>query len=154
MEALFARFISLLAHHPDFYRDPDAEKDVDNLKDYVQYIMFYLKCVATEENLSLIYHVAQRVKSVQDGIDPAKSDNLYFLSDLAQEVIRRYEEAHGWSMQAWPGKLKMPSGLFAALPNHEVAQQIAMKQYVPEALLDQLDDLVRANLKSKKVCTP
>ena len=145
MEALLARFLSLLAHHPDF------DTEVENLKDTVSYILFYLKAVATSENISLIYHVAQRVKSVQDGIDPAASSNLYCLSDLAQAVIQRYADAHDWPLQAWPGKLKMPSGLFAALPNHEVSQEIATKSYVPEELVDKLEDIVKASIKSKKV---
>lgn len=146
MEAIFARLLSLLAHHPDFDKEPE------NLKDFVQYILFYLTTVANKDNLSLIYHVAQRVKSVRDGIDPSMSENIYVLSDLAQAVIRRYEELHGWSMQAWPGKMKMPAGIFAPLPSHDVAQEIAVKQYVPEELAEQLDDLVKDSLRSKKVC--
>ncbi|KAJ9639413.1 Sister chromatid cohesion protein pds5 [Coniosporium tulheliwenetii] len=144
MEALFARFLSLRAHHPDF------TKDVKNLKDEVTYILFYLKCVANQDNLPLIFHVAQRVKSVQDGINPDMSENLYLLSDLSQEVIRRFQEQHGWTMQAWPGKIRMPAGLFAALPSHEVAQEIAQKNYVPEEAMELLDDWVKEGLRTKK----
>jgi sister chromatid cohesion protein PDS5 len=148
VEGLFARFISLLAHHPDF------DRDVDNLKDFVQYILFYLNTVATRENLSLIYHVAQRVKSVQDGIDASMSDNLYCLSDLSQAVIRRFEEVKGWSMQAYPGRHKMPAGIFAPLPSHAVSQQIATAQYAPNELLEDLDDIVKDSMRPKKVGCP
>ncbi|GAB7348733.1 hypothetical protein MBLNU459_g7468t2 [Dothideomycetes sp. NU459] len=144
MEASFARFISLLAHHPDF------SMDVENLKDFLNYIMFYLKTVATSENIPLIYYVAQRIKSVQDGIDPAMSDNLYCLSDIAQAAIRRYQEVQGWNLSVWPGKLRLPSGLFAPLSSHAIAQEISEKQYAPEELLDQIDDLVTASMRSKK----
>ena len=156
MEAIFARFLSLLAHHPDFDTDPG------NLKDFAQYILFYLRCVANSDNLSLIYHVAQRVKSVRDGIDPmpkdpaklsTHSEGLYVLSDLAQTVIRRYEEQHGWNLQSYPAKLKLPAGLFASLPSHEIAQKIAMKQFLPEEVADAMDDVVKAALRSKKVCS-
>ncbi|KAF2804043.1 ARM repeat-containing protein [Mytilinidion resinicola] len=146
LEQVFARLISLLAHHPDF--DTDAE----SLQDSVQYILLYLKCVATSENLSLIYHVAQRVKSVADGIsNNVEADKkLYMLSDLAQAVIRLWEELNGWNMQAWPGKLKLPAGIFKALESHERAQEIANKIWVDEEATDGLDAIVRNSLRGKK----
>ena len=144
MEATFARFISLLAHHPDF------STELKDLKDSVDYMMFYLKAVATPINITLIYHIAQRMKSVKDGIDETKSENLYCLSDIAQAVIRRYQELQGWSLSVWSGKLRLPVGLFAALPNHAIAQQIAEKQYAPEELMEQTEDLVRDRLRTKK----
>ena len=148
MESLFGRLLSLLAHHPDF------STSVDDLVDFAHYILFYLRPVATEDNLSLIYYIAQRVKQAKDAISPSDSsisENLYYLSDLAQAIIRRYEDVMGWSMQAWPGKMGLPVSLFAALPNHEVAQGIASKEYLPEEVLEKLDGLVKA--KSKKVFT-
>ncbi|KAI5272854.1 hypothetical protein E4T47_03882 [Aureobasidium subglaciale] len=144
MEATFARFISLLAHHPDF------STDAEGLRDFVDYMMFYLKAVATPANITLIYHVAQRMKSVRDGIDESKSENLYCLSDIAQAVIHRYQELQGWSLSVWSGKLRLPIGLFASLPNHTVAQEISEKQYAPEALMEQIEDLVRDRLRTKK----
>lgn len=148
MEALFARLLSLLAWHPDF--ECGEEERVGNLCDFATYIVFYVKTVATEENLSLIYHVAQRVKSVQDGMDESKSDNLYVLSDLAQAVIRKYEELKGWQLQAWPGKVGMPSGIFKAMPDHERAQEVAMKNYLGEDVLEGLEDVVKSALRVKK----
>ena len=148
LETVFARLISLLAHHPDF--DPDPE----NLKDFVQYIIFYLKCVANPDNLSLIYHVAQRVKGVADGITSPPSltadENLYVLSDLAQAVIRQWEELQGWSMQAWPGKLKLPGGIFKALESHEQAQEVANKVWIGEKVIEGLEGVVRGSIRAKK----
>ncbi|OCK82685.1 ARM repeat-containing protein [Lepidopterella palustris CBS 459.81] len=148
LETVFTRVISLLAHHPDF--DPDPE----NLKDFVQYILFYLKCVATPENLSLIYHAAQRVKGIADGISntTAADENLYILSDLAQAVIRQWEEVNGWSMQAWPGKLKLPAGIFKVLESHERAQEIADKAWIDEDVIEGLglEGVVRGALRTKK----
>ncbi|KAF2650101.1 hypothetical protein K491DRAFT_721063 [Lophiostoma macrostomum CBS 122681] len=146
LETTFGRLLSLLAHHPDF--------DIDNetLKIMSKYILFYLKCVATQDNLSLIYHVAQRVKGVSEGIRPSKEgdEKLYVLSDLAQALIRSWEEQNNWSMQSWPGKLKLPAGIFKALESHERAQEIADKVWIDEDLADELEPLVRAALKSKK----
>jgi sister-chromatid-cohesion protein PDS5 len=144
MEASFPRFLSLLAHHQDF------STETEHLKDFVEYIMFYLKNVATEANLPLIYHFAQRLKTVQDGIDPEKSENLYILSDIAEAVIRQYQDVQGWSLQVMSGRVGLPSGLFSKLPSHAVAQDIADKRYIPDDLVEDLEDLVRSSLKTKK----
>ncbi|KAI9751416.1 MAG: hypothetical protein M4579_006081 [Chaenotheca gracillima] len=144
LESVFARLLSVLAHHPDFSTMPD------DLTDFARYIVFFLQPVATEDNLSLIYFVAQRVKQTRDGIDPKCSDNLYYLSDLAQAVIRRYEDAQGWAMQTWPGKMRLPSSLFAALPNHDVAQEIASRTYLPAEVEDRLDSIVKVRVKPQK----
>jgi sister-chromatid-cohesion protein PDS5 len=147
MESIFARLLSLLAHHPDYSSDPIE------LKDHAQYILYYITSVATEENLGLIYKYAERVKQARDGISPENSERLYVLSDLAQAVIRKWEEKKGWSMQVWPTKVGLPTGLFAALPSHEVAQEIAEKQYLPEDMEELLIGVVR-KADQKKVCRP
>jgi sister-chromatid-cohesion protein PDS5 len=145
MVQVFVRFLSLLAHHQDFSPNPEE------LEDFIEYIMFYLKCVATESNLPLIYHLAQRVKTVQDGIDPSKSDNLYVLSDLAQAIIKRFQEEKGWSLQVYSRKVRIPAGPFASLPDHQTAQDISEKRYLPDELdEDIISDFVKASLKPKK----
>lgn len=146
LETVFARLLSLLAHHPDF------DKQEETLKLMSEYILYYLKCVATEENLSLIFHVAQRVKSVADGIQPSRQadENLYVLSDLSQALIRSWEEQNGWTMQSWPGKMKLPSGIFRPLESHERAQEIAKKSWIDEDLVEELEPFVRKAIRNKK----
>lgn len=143
MEAVFARLLSLLAHHPDY------GTAADDLLDSARYIMFYLTSVATEQNLSLIYHIAQRVKQKRDAIDPDVSENLYHLSDLAQAMIRRYADMHGWTLETFPHNLRLPSELFASIPNEELAQEIARRTYLPEGMVDKLDALVKVKAKAK-----
>lgn len=146
LETVFSRLLSLLGHHPDF----DTESET--LKLMSEYILYYLKCVATEDNLSLIFHVAQRVKGVADNIVPSKQadENLYVLSDLSQALIRSWEEQNNWTMQSWPGKMRLPSGIFRALESHERAQEIAKKSWVDDDLIEELDPLVRKAIRSKK----
>jgi sister-chromatid-cohesion protein PDS5 len=147
LETVFARLLSLLAHHPDF------DKEDETLKLMSEYILYYLKCVATEENLSLIFHVAQRVKGVAEGIAPSRQadENLYVLSDLAQALIRSWEEQNNWTMQSWPGKMKLPSGIFRPLESHDRAQEIAKKIWIGEDFVNDLvDPLVRKAIRSKK----
>ena len=146
LETIFSRLLSLLAHHPDFDTEPET------LKLMSEYILYYLKCVATEDNLSLIFHVAQRVKGVADNIAPSKQadENLYVLSDLSQALIRSWEEQNNWTMQSWPGKMRLPSGIFRALESHERAQEIAKKTWIDEDLVEELDPLVRKAIRNKK----
>ena len=170
-EILLARLLSLLSHHPDF---PDRqtlspERFQADFIDFAHYIIFYLQSVANDENLSLIFHVAQRVKQTGDaitGTDEA-SERLYALSDLAQAVIRHYADLRSHQrgggggggardvnlLQTWPGKLRLPLSLFRALPGHDVAQRIAQKNYLPEEVAEKLERLVKNALKPARTTT-
>ena len=161
MELLFARLLSLLAHHPDF-PEKGTEDYHPDLVDYSKYICFYLSTIANEENLSLIFHIAQRVKQTKDAVaedSTETSEHLYVLSDLAQAAIRNYADvlahqkghaANANMLQTWPGKLRLPSALFAALPNHTVAQEIADKNFLPEEVASDLERFVKAYMKWSK----
>ncbi|KAJ4520447.1 Sister chromatid cohesion protein pds5 [Exophiala dermatitidis] len=157
LESVFARLLSLLAHHPD-YPSADSEDFDGELLDFSKYIMFYLFSVATEDNLSLIFHIAQRVKGARDGIQGTEeaSERLYVLSDLSQAVIRNYADmmpghAKGVNLlQTWPGNVTLPRSLFKALPSHEAAQEIAEKNYLPEDVATGLEKLVRTYVKELK----
>ncbi|KAK7749229.1 Sister chromatid cohesion protein pds5 [Diatrype stigma] len=143
MESTIARLIALLAHHPDYSADP---KD---LVDHAIYFLFYISNVATEDNFGLIFKYVERVKQAQDGLDASQSENLYVLSDLAQSLLRKWQERKNWSFQAYAGKVGLPNGLYAKLPSHDVAQQIAEKQYLPEEVDERLDELLRSLDKQK-----
>ncbi|KAK6341360.1 hypothetical protein TWF696_008438 [Orbilia brochopaga] len=145
METILARLLSLLAHHPDF----DAS-DEDVLKQFAVYILFYLECVAVEENLSLVFYVAQRMKGVVDGIIPDRSENLYTLSDLAQMVIRKYEDVKGWALQTWPGSLRLPAGLFKGFKDNETSLEVARRHYLPDGLEDSLDSIFKKPSSRKR----
>lgn len=145
MESTMGRLISLLAHHPDF--SPDA----DELMDHARYLLYYVSNVATEANFGMIYKYAERVKQTVDGIDASRSERLYILSDLAQSLLRKWQERKNWSFQAYSGKVGLPLGLYTALPSHDAAQKIAEKSYLPEEMDERLDDLLRS-MEKKKVC--
>lgn len=143
-EAVFPRLIHLLAHHPDYTDNPEE------LADNAKYILYYLTTVSSEANISHIYKYAERVKQARDALPGADSDRLYLLSDLAQMLIRKWQEKKGWNLQTWPAKVGMPVGLFAGLPSHEVAQEIAEKNYLPDEMEGLLDDLVRKSETKKQ----
>lgn len=149
MEAVFARLISLLAHHPDY------ASTTEDLISFSRYITFYLQTVATEENISLIYHIAERVKQYRDALLPPDPDssfdtNLYHLSDLAQLTIRKFEDAHSWTIQTLPAKIRLPSALFVELKDHDDAQRIAERNHLPEEVEDGVEAVLRQEIRAAR----
>ncbi|KAB8239182.1 sister chromatid cohesion factor PDS5 [Aspergillus alliaceus] len=164
MESIFSRLLSLLAYHPDYPpQNLDKETKARDLTDFGRYILFYLSAIANERNLSLIFHIAQRVKQARDGI--TKSDEittrLHTLSDLAQSTIRRFADIYSQQrrfgggaggtniLQTYPGKVGLPSSIFAPMSSHREAQEVAEKNFLSEDIDDLLDRLVRSIMKSK-----
>lgn len=148
MESIFARLLSLLAHHPDYCSSSE------DLIDFGRYLIFYLQNVANEENLSLIYHISQRVKQCRDAVLPHDAtipsrydSNLHHLSDLAQLTIRKYEDAHSWNIQALPAKIRLPTSLFAEITSHDEAKQIAERNHLPDGVEEGIERLVRASMR-------
>ena len=156
LETAFARLLSLLTHHPD-YGDSAEE-----LTEFAQYLVFYLTAVATERNVSLIHHIAQRVKACQDVVlasstrTPAKNKEsdttdyttrLHTLSDLAVYTIRSLIDAHSWTLQSLPGRISLPGSLFSEIKDHEKAISIAEKDFLPEDVRDGVDQLIRSSLR-------
>lgn len=149
MEAVFARLISLLAHHPDY------ASTTEDLISFSRYIIFYLQTVATEENISLIYHIAERIKQYRDAVLPPDPDssfdtNLYHLSDLAQLTIRKFEDAHSWTIQTLPAKIRLPSALFVELKDHDDAQRIAERNHLPEEVEDGVEAVLRQEIRAAR----
>ncbi|KAI4860259.1 armadillo-type protein [Hypoxylon rubiginosum] len=144
MESTMGRLISLLAHHPDY------GTEVDDLVDHARYLLYYVSNVATEANFGMIFKYAERVKQTRDGITPSESERLYVVSDLAQTILKKWQDKKNWIFQAYSGKVGLPIGLYTALPSHDVAQEIAEKQFLPEGLDEQLDNLLKSVDKKKK----
>ncbi|KAG1858786.1 armadillo-type protein [Suillus subalutaceus] len=125
-EIIFIRLLHLLAHHPDF------SNAHENLQEMAKYIDFYLDLIASADNVSLLYHLAMKAKTVRDGQSHTHSENLYAMSELTQELIKARAQARSWSLQSYPGKVKLPSDILRALPNPEAATKILKTVYLPE----------------------
>ncbi|KAI4288536.1 MAG: hypothetical protein L6R35_002206 [Caloplaca aegaea] len=153
MESVFARLLSVLSHHPDY------ASEAEDLIDFSRYIIFYLQNVATADNVSLIYHIAQRVKQCRDAVTapptpdapPTEADDrLYHLSDLAQVTIRKYEETHNWTIQTLPAKVRLPSSIFSEIKSHAEAQHIAEHHYLPDGVEAGVEDVLKATLRASR----
>ena len=145
LESIFARLLSLLAHHPDY------SPATDDLVDFSRYIIFYLRNVATPDNISLIFHIAQRVKQTRDAITSSAFANeaLYTLSDLAQLTIRRWEEEKGWSIDVLPMKVRLPTSLFAEVKGHAEALSVAERNFLTEDIEEGVDQIIKQSLRKE-----
>jgi sister chromatid cohesion protein PDS5 len=150
IEQAICRLLSLLAHHPGIF-DPDEPDSLrEGLTNASGYILYYLSIVANEQNLSLIFYLAQRVKQYQDATDDDVeeiSNKLYIMSDLAQLCIAKLQELKSWSMVTWPGRISLPGDAFKPMPDSEVAKKVARTVYIPEELRDELEEKLRKSLQ-------
>ncbi|GAA6010454.1 hypothetical protein JCM10207_001312 [Rhodosporidiobolus poonsookiae] len=135
-ELPFVRLIHLLAHHPDFEGD---DHDVEEIKTVAKYFEFYFDIFATAENISYLFYLASRIKTVSDRQSPAYSANLYTLAEVAQHLLKALGKRHGWPISTYQGSVALPSDLFAPLPDAAAAKKVAAKTYVDEAVLAALD---------------
>lgn len=134
VEYTFARFLHLLAHHPDFHRDAP-----DEVLPFSLYIDFYLTSVANEENINLFWYIGSRLKTLRTADSVGSSENMYALCELAQLRIKRKALSNGWTIEPWPSKIAMPSDIFRPLPNKEVQKEIYARQFLPEQVVQRLN---------------
>ncbi|KZT28070.1 hypothetical protein NEOLEDRAFT_1130032 [Neolentinus lepideus HHB14362 ss-1] len=139
-ELMFIRLLHLLAHHPDFATTHEA------LIDIARYIELYLELVSSRDNVSLLYFLAMKAKTVRDADSTAHSENLYVVSELAQGLIKARAHAQSWNLDSYPGKLKLPSDILRPLPNAEVANKIVKTSYLPVETTTWLVDRAQKNV--------
>ncbi|ORY30387.1 armadillo-type protein [Naematelia encephala] len=159
IELPLSRLLWSIAHHPDFA----AGWSTDQIRDIARYIEFYLDCVATRDNIGVLYHVVSKIKTVVDidskddvesnrlkdpetrdgvGRQQIKDKNrvLYRLSELAQIIIRNRAEAMHWNLVTYSAPLKLPKEIFHNLTNIEEVREISRQKF----LLPDEDNVARS----------
>jgi len=134
LEIIFIRLLHLLAHHPDF------STAHENMQEMAKYIDFYLDLIASSDNIALLYHLAMKAKTVRDSESHTYSENLYTISELAQELIKARTQARSWTLQSYPGKVKLPSDILRPLPNSEAVAKVIKTQYLSEETIKWLKE--------------
>lgn len=127
----FVRLLSLLAHHQQGTACVNEEATAET----AGYISMYLDCIATRENLSYLYHLALKLKTVRDIESAAFDDTLYKLSELAQVLILRLGHDKGWPVNTHTLPVKMPGDIFRSLPDAQRAREVSERQYLSDELL-------------------
>ncbi|KAH8116096.1 armadillo-type protein [Phellopilus nigrolimitatus] len=77
-ETIFIRLLHVLAHHPDFGLEEQQALDL------AKYIRLYLSLIATADNVSLLYNLAQKCKTVRDA-----QSHVYSEVGLELRIIMR-----------------------------------------------------------------
>ncbi|RKP06375.1 armadillo-type protein [Thamnocephalis sphaerospora] len=127
-ELSVARLIHLLAHHPDFATDKDT------LDHFAKYLAFFVETCTMPANVSFIFHIVTRLKSVRDADTEDKSENIYILSEVAQVIVRQRCTAHQWTLTTYPGEIQLPRDLFKRLPTATAAEMLR-KNHLPAEYL-------------------
>ncbi|KAG8937052.1 hypothetical protein FRC02_008159 [Tulasnella sp. 418] len=149
-EMIFIRFLHLLAHHPDF------STDAEGLLDMAKYVEFYVDVISSSDNISLLYHLAMKAKSVRDAESDKYNENLYVMSELAQHILKARAKAQSWNLPSYPGKIKLPIDIFKPHPNQETANKVFRTAYLSEEALSSLEGIGKAwkSPKSKQPQRP
>jgi len=142
LELTFIRLLHLLAHHPDFSTSPE------DMMDIAKYIVFYLDLVGSAETISLLYHLAMKGKTVRDVESHSHSQNFYAICEIAQELIKARAHQNLWSIQSYPGKVKLPSDILRPLPNAETANKVVKTVYLPEEAAAALNGFLKSGLRA------
>ncbi|KAI3653742.1 hypothetical protein MP228_001689 [Amoeboaphelidium protococcarum] len=124
LESVLPRLIHLLARHPDFGTSSD------DLKLFVKYFEFYLSIVANNENVSYLYFIATKLKTVKDRL--SDSNAIYVLADLCQLICQDLSHSHGWALISYHGSLILPPALYAPITNQAQIKANINKLFLPD----------------------
>lgn len=116
-----------------------------------RYIEFYLEIILDKDNVSLLYALAGKMKTIRDrqaeysqvrppvpppsfrpfySTDSPSSllpaQNLYAIGEYAQYLIQIAARAHSWTIESFPGHIKMPGDIFATLSGPEEIQKVCL----------------------------
>ena len=161
-EVALLGLIHMISHTSEFKEFIASDTDDDVIKAYtyaMEYIVFYLKGISKAENVSLLYYIASRVKQYRDATldenlydqTPAPVDvkTLYSVAEIAQLTIRELCQTRNWTMQTWPGKIKLAPKLFAPMKSTDEAQAIIRQAFVPTQVLPKLTTIIKSRLNAK-----
>lgn len=175
-ETSYVRLIHMLSYHSEFkniYQEYiSTEENTDdrsqafyNLSAFTTaYLSFAVGIIATADNISLLFYLAQRVKqyqsiSFESGTEDSdqqhteskeKDERLYFVSDLAQLVVKQIAEMRKWYTTTWPGKIALPSDLYQKNRSKELVQDVVKSTFIPEQYLNEVTRIVKTSCKRFK----
>lgn len=127
-------------------KEYEADKLPPSIALVARYVVFYLFTVASEHNISLIYHMAGRIKYFQDNVNENMSPEIYLVSEISQVVIKKYQELRGWQLSSWPGAAGISSELFKTMEYNPTGKLVQNTAYFPEIYKKSLEDFVRKQL--------
>lgn len=86
----------------------------------------------TPDNISLLYHLASKGKTVRDAESQSHSENFYMICEMAQTLLHiRAEQTHGLTIPIYPGKVKLPADILRPMVNPAASNEVAKTVYLP-----------------------
>ncbi|ODV64256.1 sister chromatid cohesion factor PDS5 ASCRUDRAFT_28895 [Ascoidea rubescens DSM 1968] len=164
-ERSFVRLLHLITHHHEFIDLNEKQKAEDNKLFFAYsfamvYISFYLDCIATQENISLLYYFSNRIKQYRDALvagelyeldnPPDSIYSIYRVSELACMLIKALAKQKNWILQTWPGKIQLFADLFSPMQSTKEAQKVASTVFIKESILKRLQSQVETETGIKK----
>ncbi|QPG73730.1 hypothetical protein FOA43_001043 [Brettanomyces nanus] len=156
-ETSYVRLLHMISHHQEvcelYTEYTNAEGDAaDNFfasltAFCLDYIVFCLQLIANQDNISLLFYLTQRMKQYKNIEAESSSEKLYFMSDLAQLVIKRIAENRLWNISTWPGKFALPSDLYTKNRDKESLKDIVATSYIPDKYFKKAVELVRVKCR-------
>ncbi|ODV83565.1 hypothetical protein CANARDRAFT_202839 [[Candida] arabinofermentans NRRL YB-2248] len=150
-ERSFVRFLHMLSHHDEFLELTNLPTQYQAISFALIYITFTLDLMATQDNISVLYYLTTRIKQHRDKLQPSPNilpESLFMLSDLTQLVVKRLTKHRNWNLVSWPGKLHLPTDLFARIEDEKLVREISTTLYIPDGIMKDVDELVNNKTKS------
>ena len=155
-EKSLVRLVHSIAHHETFV-SLLTNKSTDELNEerYVTdqklldacvfasvYLTYYVQLIAKQENISLLYYLASRIKQHRDASIASSEytkkkpldeiNQIYQIAELAQLILKTYSDIKNWPIHTWSDKIKLPQELFAPMGTPQEAQLVVSRIFIEE----------------------
>lgn len=169
-ERSFSRLLHMTSHHQEYLDLMDQYFETDNVEVLLQaysfaleYICFYLGLIANQDNISLLYYFASRLKQYHDSLIPeseydlfqqnietlnlkSKMFNIYRISELAQLAIKEYATQKTWLISTYPGTFKLSADIFATIHSQEEAEFLVHNVFIEDTISSRLVSLTKSRV--------
>lgn len=52
------------------------------------------------------------------------------MAELAQELIKKKAQEKSWTIQTYPGKVRLPADILRPLPSSDASKEVSLRAYV------------------------
>lgn len=162
-EKTLARIVHTISHDESFVKlasEETHEKLVEAYNQASNYLQNFANYVASDDNISLLYYIASRVRQYRDVLVDANSDsrNLYRAAELAQLVLKVMADSKKWMIETWPGKLDLGSDIFSPIEDYNEAQKVMSTVFIPDSIqvevIQNMRDSERKKISKRKPPKP
>ncbi|GMM28270.1 Pds5 protein [Martiniozyma asiatica (nom. inval.)] len=135
------------------------EENLRIIKEFITFtttfIVFVLNAIGSNENISMLYYLSQRLKQsfdatidesngqIANNIDFVTNKRLYFISDLTQLIITEVSKARNWNLSVFQGKLGLSRDLFGSLKGDD-SFEVVRRDYLSKEDANTASTIIRS----------